>query len=184
MAIRKSNTYAKVNFTTLKAELLSIMEYLSSEVADDSLKDDIDLKITKKGGVTPSIVSTIEKKIETQMNTIETCSKILKVMFEKEGLSDTVNHSIETLTKKLDEIENYYVERPIASLTKRHTSQVFGNGKTINFLACSREDRINSRTKVMEKIFKVKPLISELESMKEEVLLKGGSELPESMMYD
>ena len=46
------------------------------------------------------------------------------------------------------------------------------------------EDRIASRTRVLEKIFKVKPVITELENLKEEVILKGGYEIPESMMYD
>ena len=92
----KTNIYSKVNFTTLKKKLGSIMQYLQSEpVNDDILTDDIDWKINQKGGVNPSIVSTLEKKIETQLNTVDTCSKILKVIFEKEGLSDLVKNSIE-----------------------------------------------------------------------------------------
>jgi len=184
MAVRKSNIYSKVNFQTLEKELRDTIGYLESEKVDETLEDDIDWKQNQKGGVSPSIVSTIEKKIETQMNTIDTCSKILKVLFEKQGLSEFIKYGIETLTSKLEEIETYYSERPISSINKRHKSMVFGNGKLVTFLACSREDGINSRTKVLEKIFKVKPIITELESMKEEVLLKGGSELPESMMYD
>ena len=30
----------------------------------------------------------------------------------------------------------------------------------------------------------IKPLITELETMKEEIVLKGGYDIPESMMYD
>ena len=51
-------------------------------------------------------------------------------------------------------------------------------------MVASREDRIASRTRVIEKIFKIKPLITELETMKEEIVLKGGYDIPESMMYD
>lgn len=184
MAVRKSSIYSKVNFTTLKNELFSTMDYLDSEVVDDNLEDDIDWKFTKNGGVSPQIVSSLEKKIETQLNTVDTCSKILKVIFEKEGLSDNVVKAIETLTNKLDQIENYYATKPISELQKRYVTKVFSKGKAITFMVASREDRINSRTKVLEKIFKIKPLITELQNMKEEVILKGGYEMPESMMYD
>lgn len=181
---KKTSVYSKVDFRTLKNELFSTMKYLAAEKVDDKLEDDIDWKINKKGGVNPSVVSSIEKKIETQMSTIDTCSKILKVIFEKEGLSDPVKTAIETLTAKLEEIENYYAERPISEMAKRYVTKVFSTGKPIQFMAASREDRINSRTRVLEKIFKVKPIITELENMKEEVILKGGYDIPESMMYE
>ena len=181
---RKVSIYSKVNFTTLKNELFSTISYLSSEPVNDELADDIDWKIAKKGGVTPSIVSTMEKKIETQINVIDTCSKILKTIFDKDGLSDTVKNAIETLTNKLEEIENYYASKPIGEMTKRYTSMTFANGNDITFMVISREDRIMSRTRVLEKIHKVKPLITELENLKEEVILKGGYEVPESMLYD
>lgn len=184
MATKKVNIYSKVDFKTLKNELFGTMKYLSSEKVNDSLEDDVDFKITKKGGVTPLIVSTIEKKIETQMNTVDTCAKMIKVIFEKEGLSELVKTVIETLVAKLDEIENYYSERPISEMTRRYRTEVFSNGNSLNFMVVSREDRINSRTRVLEKIFKTKPLLTELENLKEEVLLKGGYEVPESMMYD
>ena len=181
----KTNIYSKVNFTTLKKELGSIMQYLQSEpVADEEIKDEVDWKINQNGGVNPFIVSTIEKKIETQLNTVDTCSKILKVLFEKEGLSELVKNSIETLTSKLEEIELYYENKPISEIEKRYLTKTFSKGKEITFMVASREDRIASRTKVLEKIFKIKPLITELESKKEEVMLKGGYEIPESMLYD
>ena len=184
MAARKASIYSKVNFTTLKSELFNTIEYLSTERVNDELPDDIDWKVNKRGGVNPTIVSTLEKKIETQMNTIDTCSKILKTIFDKEGLSDIVKKSIETLTIKLEEIEDYYAAKPISEMTKRYTKMTFANGKDITFMVISREDRIMSRTRVLEKIFKVKPLITELESLKEEIILKGGYEVPESMIYD
>lgn len=184
MAKRASSVYSKVDFKTLKNELFGTMKYLAAEKVDDTLEDDIDWKMNKKGGVSPQIVSTLEKKIETQMNTIETCSKILKVIFEKESLSDLVKTGIETITDKLDEIENYYAERPISEMNKRYITKTFSKGSPVTFMASSREDRINSRTKVLEKIFKVKPLVTELENMKDEVILKGGYDIPESMLYD
>lgn len=181
---RKTSVYSKVDFKTLKNELFGTMKYLASEKVNDSLEDDVDWKFNKKGGVSPQIVSTIEKKIETQMNTVKTCSKIIKVIFEKESLSDLVKEAIETLVDKLNEIENYYSERPISEMEKRYVTKVFSKGNPVTFMVSSREDRINSRTRVLEKIFEVKPLLTELEEMKLEILLKGGKEIPESMLYD
>ena len=181
---RKPSIYSKVNFSTLKNEIFSIMKYLSAEKVDDSLKDDVDWKFNKKGGVSPQIVSTIEKKIETQLATVDTCSKILKTIFEKEGLSENVLLAIETLTEKLEQIEMYYAERPISEMEKRYVTEVFSKGNPVTFMVSSKEDRIASRTRVLEKIFKVKPVITELENLKEEVILKGGYEIPESMMYE
>lgn len=183
MATKKLSIYSKVDFKTLKNELFSTMKYLASQKVDNNLKDDIDWCLSSKGTVNPKVVSSIEKQIETQMNTVDTCSKILKVIFEKEGLSENVKDAIETLTLKLDEIENYFSERPISEINKRYAIEVIG-GKNRSFMAASKEDRINSRTRILEKIFKVKPLITELENMKEEVILKGGYEIPESVMYD
>lgn len=180
---KKLSIYSKVNFDTLKNELFNTMKYLASQKVDNNLRDDIDWRLNKKGGVNPTVVSSIEKQIETQMNTVDTCSKILKVIFEKEGLSENVKLAIETLTSKLEEIENYFSERPISEMNKRYAKEIIG-GQERSFMAASKEDRINSRTRILEKIFKVKPLITELETMKEEVILKGGHEIPESMMYD
>lgn len=174
---RKSSVYSKVNFKTLKNELFGIMKYLASEKVDNALKDEVDIKFNTRGEPKLTPTATIEKKIETQISVVDTCSKILKVMFEKEGLTDLVKNGIETLVVKLEEIELYYSERPLSELTKRYN-------ESPRLLIISKEDRINSRTRVLEKIYRVKPLLQELEEMKEEVLLKGGKEVPESMLYD
>lgn len=177
MATKKISIYSKVDFKTLKNELFSTMKYLASEKVDDTLTDDVDIKFNKRGEPKLTPTSTIEKKIETQMAVVETCSKILKSIFDKEGLSDDIKLAIETLTEKIEQVEDYYSKRPISELTKRYN-------KNPHILIISKEDRIVSRTRVLEKIYRVKPIITELESMKEEILLKGGYEIPESMMYD
>lgn len=174
---KRSSVYSKVDFKTLKNELFSTMKYLAANKVDDTLEDDVDIKFNKKGEPKLTPVATIEKKIETQISLVEGCSNILKSMFEKEGLTDDIKMAIETLTSKLEQIENYYAERPISELTKRYN-------KNPHILIISKEDRILSRNRVMNKIWKAKPVITELENMKEEVILKGGYEIPESMMYE
>ena len=157
---------------------------LKNSKAEERLEKQRHREILKALTVKRPAKKTIEKKIETQLSTVDTCSKILKSIFEKEGLSDNVKLAIETLTEKLEQVENYYAERPISEMEKRYTTKTFSKGKDITFLVCSKEDRINSRTRVMEKIYKVKPIITELENMKEEVIAKGGYEIPESMIYE
>lgn len=178
MATKKRSTiYSKVDFKTLKNELFSTMKYLDTEKVDDSLQDDVDLKFNKRGEPKLTPVATIERKIETQMSVVDTCSKILKSIFEKEGLSKDIKSAIETLTAKIEQIETYYEQRPISELSKRYNLSP-------HILIISKEDRIASRTRVLEKIYKVKPLITELEDMKEELIAKGGYEIPESLLYD
>ncbi len=176
---KKPSIYSKVDFKTLKNELFSTMKYLASEKVDDSLKDEVDIKFNKRGEpkLTPTSTSTIEKKIETQMAVVDTCSKILKSIFEKEGLSEDIKLAIETLTEKIEQVESYYSQRPISELTKRYNENP-------HILIISKEDRITSRTRVLEKIYRVKPIVTELENLKEEVMTRGGYEIPESMMYE
>lgn len=144
--VKKISIYSKVNFKTLKKELEGIMTYLQSEKVDETLTDEFDNKPTKNGGIAPSVISSIEKKIETQLSTLDTCSKILKVIFEKEGLSDLVKNSIDTLTNKLEEIEKYYEEKPISEMQKRIVYIPTSKGTMMRAVAATREDRINSRT--------------------------------------
>lgn len=179
MATKKVSIYSKVDFKTLKNELFSTMKYLAAEKVDSSLDDDLDIKFNKRGEPKLTPVATIEKKIETQMSVVDTCSKIIKSIFDKEGLSNDIKVAIETLTAKIEQIETYYAERPISELTKRYKD--YGKSQV---LVTSKEERIASRTRVLEKIYKVKPIVTELEDKKEELVRKGGYEIPESMIYD
>ena len=73
---KKPSVYSKVDFKTLKNELFGTMKYLSSEKVDDSLVDDIDWKINKKGGVNPSVVSTINNKMNHNMKELRNMSQM------------------------------------------------------------------------------------------------------------
>ena len=55
MATKRVNIYSKVDFKTLKNEILGVMKYLTSEKIDDGLEDEVDWKFNKKGGVSPQI---------------------------------------------------------------------------------------------------------------------------------
>lgn len=184
MALKKANPYSKVNFETLKNEITGAINYITSEPVNETLEDSIEYKITQKGGVAPLISSTIEDKINTQLGSLDTCSKIIKVIFDKESLSPFVKNSIEALISKLDEIEEYFLKTPRNLLANRMITISSSRGAALTVLASSKEDQIKQRDRALEKIFKLKPLFSELEERKNEIVLKGGSEIPESMLYE
>ena len=181
---KKQNVYDTVSYDTLKNEINEIIGYLARENTS-KLEDSIHVRVTNSGGKMPSITVKIEAKIETQLVTIESCTKILKSLLDKEGLTEFVKNSIELLTLKLQEIQSYYKERPISKIEDRMIIQAFGSkGGTIDLLAASKEDQIRYRTKVSEKMLKLLPLIEELNSLKEKLIAKGGYEVRESMLYE
>jgi len=180
---KKQNVYDKVSYDVLRNEINEIVGYLAKEETN-KLEDSIHLRVTNTGGKMPSITVKIEAKIETQLVTIESCTKILKSLLDKEGLTDFVKRSIEILTLKLQEIQAYYNQRPITKITDRMLSLPYGKAGNIDLLAASKEDQIKYRTKVSEKMLKLLPMIEELNSLKEAIQVKGGYDMCEVMMYD
>ena len=173
---KKQNIYDGVSYDKLRNEIKDIINYLAIEDIS-KIEDSIDYKQNQKGGVTPMVTVKIEEKIETQLMTIESCCKILKSILDKEGLSPFVKLGIESLTKKLNDIQIYYEARPITSIKDRKLDLKFGKN-TINVLVQSKESQVKYRTKISEKIYKIIPLINELESLKESIQVKGGYEIP------
>ena len=175
---KKQNVYDTVSYDTLKNEINEIIGYLAREETS-KLIDSVHVRVTNSGGKMPSITVKIEAKIETQLMTIESCTKILKSLLDKEGLTEFVKNSIELLTMKLQEIQQYFKERPISKIEDRMLTKPFGSkGGTIDLLAASKEDQIRFRTKVSERMLKILPLIEELNSLKETMLRLGGHEIP------
>ena len=177
---KKQNVYDKVSYDVLKNEINEIIGYLAKEETS-KLEDSIHERITATGGKIPSISVKIEAKIETQLITIESCTKILKSLLDKEGLTEFVKNSIEILTLKLQEVQQYYHERPISQIIDRTLVRAYGKSGTIDLLAASKEDQIKYRTKVSEKMLKLLPLIEELNTLKEAMLVKGGYDIPHRM---
>ena len=177
---KRQNVYDGVSYDKLRNEIKEIIVYVTSEKMKD-IEDSIHYRTAPKGGVIPSITVTIEKKIETQLITIESCCKILKSLLDKEGMSPFIQLGITSLIEKLNEIQDYFSERPLTSITDRMLPLNFGKGNIIETLAQSKESQISFRTKVSERILKVIPLVEELKSLKDAVLVKGGYEIPHRM---
>lgn len=186
---KKKSIYEGVSYDTLKDELQDHIEYLKMEPASE-LKDRIEWKPTKTGGPIPTVISVIEEQLDLQVGIVEKCCRMLKSIYEQEEMSSFVQRNIEAMIDKLAEIQLYYRERPITEIEDRFVFEDFpnpkkkGEMKTIRFLANKKESIILKRTTTQEKILKLQPIIKELESFREAVIVKGGSEIPESMMYD
>lgn len=186
---KKKSIYEGVSYEVLKEELQDSIAYLKSEPVEE-LKDRIEWKATKTGGIMPSVISVIEEQIDLQIGVIEKCSRMLKSIYEQESLSDFVQSNIDVMIDKLSEVQQYYRLRPITAIEDRFVLEEVSDKKsktgvkTIRFLSNKRENIIKTRTATQEKILKLQPIIGELESFKETVSLKGGYEIPESMLYD
>lgn len=177
---KKKNVYDSVSYDKLRIEVNEIISYLTAEETK-YLKDSIHERVTANGGIIPSVTVTIEEKIETQVGIIESSCKILKSLLDKEGLSVFVKSGIEALTKKLSEIQQYYELQPLSKITDRKINLNYGKGKLISTVVQPVEKQVKYRTRISEKILKILPLISELESLKEAIQVKGGYEIPYRM---
>ncbi len=189
MAGKKKSIYEGVSYDELKEELQDSILYLQSEPIEE-LEDRIEWKATKTGGIMPSVIAVIEEQIDLQIGVIEKCSRMLKSIYEQENLSEFVQSNIDVMINKLAEVQKYYRIRPITKTEDRFVLEEVNDkksktgSKTIRFLSNKRENIIKMRTTTTEKILRLQPLIKELESFKETVILKGGYEIPESMLYD
>lgn len=189
MATKKKSKgiYEGVSYDTLKEELQDNIFYLQSEPAEE-LKDRIEWKATATGGIMPSVIAVIEEQIDLQVSIVEKCCRMLKSIYEQESLSDFVQQNIDAMITKLAEIQQYYKARPTTKIEDRFAYEEIvdkkGKPKTIRFLSNKKENIIKIRTTTSEKILRLQPLIKELEDFKETVILKGGYEIPESMLYD
>lgn len=177
---KQKNVYDGVSYDKLRNEVKEIIVSLALEDTEN-IEDSIHYKQTAKGGVIPSITSTIEAKIETDLITIETCCKILKSLVDKEGLSEFTLYGINALTDKIKQIQSYYETRPISKIKDRLLKLRYGKGTIVETLAQTKENQKKSRIKISEKILKIIPLIGELESLKEAIQVKGGYEIPHRM---
>ena len=185
---KKQNIYSTVDANKLEKEISSIIEYL--EMLDvENLVDDILWKPTAKGGIAPSVVSTIEKKILTALRIVNQSGNIALALYEKEKqMTVFLEHMMATTINTLKSIQEYYDKQPISKIQHRFITEVTqdkkGNSKSITFLANSKEDQIAARASITEKILQILPVIEKMEKVQDTEKLKGDKELIESFMYD
>lgn len=165
----------------LKQELTNNLDYVV-DFPVANIEDDIDYKPAAKGGINPTVVSTIEKKLKTCIGVITQCSKIVLSIYDKEGIDTKLTLIIGILVDKLKEIQSYYEGSPINLIEHRRVTYN-SSKKSITFIASTKEEQIQARQAIYESILKLLPLIEQLESVKNEITVKGDYQLPERFQY-
>lgn len=180
---KKQNVFASLEYNALEREVKGILDYLES-LDINNIQDDIEFTNYKF-----TVISSIEKKFLTALQSIQRCAKIAVVMYEKVS---TTNSFLERMSNvvinTLENIQGYYEDRPISSITHRRVTlqagfDKKGKPKIADVLCASKEDQIQARGKITEITLATLPLIKQLEEAKAAVTLKGGKEIPESLMY-
>lgn len=180
----KKNIYSTTQIDTLKRELIGVVDYLQNLNLSE-IKDEIDWKVTAKGGMMPSIISTEEKIIETVLGEIRKSSKIISAIFDSEGVSETLKWQIDVTVDKLNELQDYYFRININDLDHRRLEIPIGKNKDgtpkiMKIVAASREDQIKARSKITENVLQILPLIDVINGIKT-VEARGGGEVSEPM---
>lgn len=186
---KKLNVFNQESYQDLKQEVNNIVEFIL-EFDIEQAEDDVEWKPTMKGGLAPSVVSTIEEKVKTILMIIEQSARILKSLHDKEGMTPDTSSNIKIVVSKLKAIQVYYRNTPIKSvihrkITKQIGKDKVGRDKYIEFLVATKDRIIQARSGLLEKILKIVPLIEEIESLEKEFIVKGtGEGLPSAMLYD
>jgi hypothetical protein len=184
---KKQNVYGSLDLDVIKKEMEGIMQYLQSLIIE-TLADEIRWTSTSTGGMAPSIISTIEDKIKTSIIVLYDFVSQLEVIVKNEGISDFVIEHIDNIRLKMNEIQNYYLQREPSSLVHRYeTIKVGENKKTgrdkIATIKCAtKEQQIRTRSEVQKKILQILPKLGQLESLKKEIQIKGGTDIPPSLI--
>jgi hypothetical protein len=185
---KKKNVYNQLQYDKLRREIDTIINFI--ETLDvENIEDDIDWGVSSSGKVIPTIISTIERKIKITVSTIAECGSILLLINEKEGLTPYLESRIFLIKNCLESIQTYYERRPVDAIDNRIIEYQSGKRKDgspihIKFIIASRFSQISERMSINKKVLEVLPIMNKLESLTVDVDVKGGKEVPESMLYD
>ena len=178
---KKNNVYKSLDFSVIKQELLNTMSYLET-IDVEKIDDDIEFKATARGGIAPSIVSSIENKLKTCIILIFDFVSQLEVLYKTEGMTPYIADLIDSIKEKMEELQKYYLKRHPKTLSHRkaiYTSPK--SGKKVTFLAATVQDQIKCRSDIQKKILQILPKLSSLLEAKKEINIKGGSDIPPSL---
>lgn len=184
MAKKNSNIYSTSQLDTLKRELNGVVEYLQA-LDITKVKDDVDWKVTAKGGMIPSIVSTEEEIIETVVGEIKKSSGIISAIFEAEGTSELLQYQIDVTVDKLNELQDHFFKINQINIVHRRLEIPIGKNKDgspkiISVVAATKERQIKARSKITESIMRIIPMIDTIKEYKT-VEARGNVEITEAM---
>lgn len=183
----KRNPYKNLDIDSLKRELLVNIEYLSS-ININALDDDIEIVTLATGSVAPSIVSSIEQKLDEYIMLIkDSIDQLNHITYIEQEVSEFVEKLIDKLEKLVLDLEEYFHRRPPGSTKLReHRIEMKSKRKGTYYvrkIAANIPTQNKNRSKILKIILQLKPIIQQIREMKEdEKLLKGNKEFPFSMM--
>lgn len=189
MPARKKNLYSQQSEDRLRKEIDSIIEYLEAH-DPETIADELDFKVSIKG-ITFSTIASIEDILKNLVLTIRSASQMLLALHEANGMNEYIKDCTDRLMNAMDRIDEYYNKRPISIIEHRKVSKEFNQpatkknpnpGKRIQlFLVATKYQQITARTMIKKQIMETLPTLDLLEKHKEEFLVRGGKDLPESM---
>jgi hypothetical protein len=183
----KKNIYSGANFEEIKLELdkaLSELALLPIEKATDEKEERTGIN----GMKTPFIISSIEDKLKTAMVVINDSTEQLKVIYNEEGMTDFVSRKLYIIKAKLDQIQEYYKSRTYSEIKHRFyietVTKFTSKGPKdieIKLPAATKEDQVKTRSNIQKQILRVIPILNQIGSSTEEILIKGDKEIPLSL---
>lgn len=184
--MKKNNVYSALDFDVMKKEMSSIMKYLQS-LEIEKLIDEVKWSSTQNGGMAPSIISTIEDKIKTAIIVLYDFVSQLEVISKTEGISEFLLKHIDNIRNKMNEIQEYYLKRDPVNIEHRFEiiqagTKKNGEPKILTIRCATKEQQIRCRSDVQKKILQILPKLNQLESLKKQIVLKGGGDTPPSLI--
>lgn len=177
---KKKNTFSIVSTDVLRKELVGVIEYLNA-IDLQVLDDDIEEKVTKTGGTTPIVITTIEKKIKTCIGVIKQSVTMIKAIYDSEDKADDLLlEQIDITSKKLEEFLDYFFKIDIVNIQHRYAQMRSGRGRATPVVVASKDDQIQARKYITEEVAKIVPMLEIVKAYKE-ISAKGDKELDEAM---
>lgn len=182
----KQNVYTALDFEQVKKQVGEFLEYLQSLVIE-KLEDEITWTSTANGGMMPSVVSSIEDKLKTAIVVLLDIVLQLKVIHKNEGITEDLEHFIETSRSKVNEINDYYKKRPLKEVNHRYTTvsggiTAKGKEKILTIRCATKEQQIKTRSDVHKKVLQILPELGQLETLRKEFNQRGGGDTPPSLI--
>lgn len=184
---KAKNPYQNLDLEFVKGELTKSVNYLAI-IDIDSIDDEIETVVNVRGGSAPTVISSVEQKLDSYIVTIKDSITQLKYITSLEGeVSTFVESLLVKLEKHIFYIERYFLARPLSKIKNREhlipMVTVKGKPYTARIIAANIPAQIKSRSKFLNIILSIKPVVSGIkEARTEELKTRGGAEIPVSLL--
>lgn len=187
MAKRK-NRFEKVDLKTVREELRKNVDYLRN-INVEAIEDEIDYITIAGGTQKPSIISSIEQKLNSFMVLTKASIEQLKYIVEADDqITLGSQDMLDFLKSYLIDMENYFKSRNPTSMSTRYKEVTCTNAKgkpyVVKLIGANVPTQLTTRTKILEIILQSQILVSQIENFQqeEEKEAKGGGDISFHML--